>query len=203
MRLFSKESSRERLRPAEQAVSRLTEQRHQAAQAQKVAKERLQAERQAAKEKQEAEQQAVKKKEAEYQTTKEKLQEAERQVTEWKAVAADYKESLEQYEIGYRQIFESLEQLKEQQEGILFLKEKQEYMLKNFSTLEGNIVDKLKGAQANSTQELLRRMEEIAHVQKRRNIWNKVLLVLSLLCSMTAVGGILVLLLYFSDRLAL
>ena len=41
MRLFSKESSRERLRPAEQAVSRLTEQRHQAAQAQKIAKEKI------------------------------------------------------------------------------------------------------------------------------------------------------------------
>ena len=91
----------------------------------------------------------------------------------------------------------------DQKEGMLNFKETHEYLLNNFSTVAGMIVDKLKGAQANSTQELLRRMEEIAHVQKRRNIWNKVLLVLSLLCSMTAVGGILVLLLYFSDRLAL
>ncbi len=185
MRLFSKEASTERLRPAEQAVSRLTEQRHQAVQAQKIAKEKQEAERQA------------------HQATKERLKEAEKQTAEWKAAAADYKESLEQYEIGYRQIFESLERLKEQQEGISFLKEKQEYMLKNFLTLEGNIVDKLKGAQANSTQELLRRLDEMEHVQKWRNIWNKVLLTISLLCSMAALGGVVVVLLYFSDRVAL
>ena len=76
-------------------------------------------------------------------------------------------------------------------------------MLKNFLTLEGNIVDKLKGAQANSTQELLRRLDEMEHVQKWRNIWNKVLLTISLLCSMAALGGVVVVLLYFSDRVAL
>ena len=43
-------------------------------------------------------------------------------------------------------------------------KEKQEYVLKNFPTLESNIVEKIKGSQANNTKELLQRLEAIRHI---------------------------------------
>ena len=217
MRLFLKDAA-ERRHTAKQAVSRLTEQRQQAQQQRKEEKDKLKVERERIQEleqqmtvekQQEAERQAILEKQHQAerqamqereQTAIEKQQEAERQAERWKAVAADYKESLEQYEEGYQRI---LEQLKKQEESFAFLKEKQEYMLKNFPTLEANIVDKIRGVQSGGTQEVTRYLEEMTRTRKRNNLWTKILLGISLLFSGAALGGMIVLLLYFSDRIAL
>lgn len=120
--------------------------------------------------------------------------------------AAGYKDVLEQYEKEFEdkleelhQIAQNMEGLKEQQEDIKFLKEKQEYVLRNFPTLEGNIVEKLKGAQSHSTEEILNYLKAMEATQRKRNIVTKVLLWISLVCSVASVGGIAVILLYLAD----
>lgn len=126
-----------------------------------------------------------------------------------KQVTAGYKDVLEQYEKEFQdklselhQIALNMEGLKEQQEDIKLLKEKQEYVLRNFPTLEGNIVEKLKGAQSHSTEEVLNYLKAMDEKQRKRNIWTKVLLWISLVCSAASVGGVVVILLYLADYIA-
>lgn len=97
-----------------------------------------------------------------------------------------------------RQISAEVGEMKEQQEILQTLKEKQEFVLKNFPTLEGNIVEKLKGAQANGVQEILKYLVETEEKQRKRNLWTKVLLWVSLVCSLSCMGGIIALLYYIA-----
>lgn len=120
----------------------------------------------------------------------------------YKQTAADFKAAMEQQEEELHQIIENLEGMKEQQEGIRFLKEKQEYVLKNFPTLESNIVEKIKGSQAKNTKELLQRLEAMELAQKKRNIWTQTAVWISLVCSLASVGGVVVILLYLADMIA-
>ena len=120
----------------------------------------------------------------------------------YKQTAVDFKTAMERQEEEFHQIIENLEGMKEQQEGIQFLKEKQEYVLKNFPTLEGNIVEKIKGSQAKNTKELLQRLEEMELAQKKRNIWTQTAVWISLVCSLASVGGVAVILLYLADLIA-
>ncbi len=119
---------------------------------------------------------------------------------------AAYKEALEQYEKGLQSQMEEIQQLSEnvvmlqgQKDDLQFLKEKQDYVLRNFPTLESNVVEKLKGAMANHAKEVLDRLEEIERAHKKQNIWTKVLLWISVACGLASVGGVLVILLYLAD----
>lgn len=130
-----------------------------------------------------------------------------------KKEAEGYKESLAQLEKKFQeksaelqQIAENLASLQEQKESILeqkadlqFLKEKQDFVLRNFPTLEGNVVEKLKIHESNNTHALMQRLEEMERVAKRRNGWNKFLLWFSFLLSLAAAGGVAVVLLYLAD----
>ena len=130
-----------------------------------------------------------------------------------KKEAEGYKDSLAQLEKKFQeksaelqQIAENLAGLQEQKESIQeqkadlqFLKEKQEFVLRNFPTLEGNVVEKLKIHESNNTHALMQRLEEMERVAKKRNAWNKVLLWFSLLFSLAATGGVAVILLYLAD----
>lgn len=89
-----------------------------------------------------------------------------------------------------------LDEWKGTQEDLRFLKEKQDYVLRNFPTLEGNVVEKLKGAQAGQVREILDRLEVLEAGLRKRNIWSKVLLWFSLVCSFLSAGGVAVLLLH-------
>lgn len=130
-----------------------------------------------------------------------------------KKEAEGYKESLAQLEKKFQeksaelqQIAENLANLQEQKESIQeqkadlqFLKEKQEFVLRNFPTLEGNVVEKLKIHESNNTHALMQRLEEMERVAKRQNGWNKFLLWFSFLLSLAAAGGVAVVLLYLAD----
>ena len=130
-----------------------------------------------------------------------------------KKEAEGYKESLAQLEKKFQeksaelqQIAENLASLQEQKQSLeeqkadlQFLKEKQDFVLRNFPTLEGNVVEKLKIHESNNTHALMQRLEEMERVAKKRNAWNKVLLWFSLLFSIAATGGVAVVLLYLAD----
>jgi len=131
---------------------------------------------------------------------------AKEKVAGYKQEVAVYKDTLDQYEKEFhektdelKQIISNLSGLEAQKEDLQFLKEKQEYVLRNFPTLESNIVEKIKGAQANHMQELNRRLDEMERVEKKRNTWNKVLIWISLLFGIAATSGVVVILLYLAD----
>lgn len=131
---------------------------------------------------------------------------AKEKVAGYKQEVAVYKDTLDQYEKEFQEkagelqkIMENLAGLEDQKADLQFLKEKQEYVLRNFPTLESNIVEKIKGAQANHMQEMSRRLDEMERVTKKRNVWNKVLLWFSLFFGMTATAGVVVILLYLAD----
>lgn len=124
---------------------------------------------------------------------------------EYRQTVADYKETLERYESDVHQVVEGLSGLKDQQEELQFLKEKQEYVLKNFPILEGNIVEKIKGAQAAGNQELLRRIQVLEQAQQTHEKGSRrmqVILWISLVFNLVSVGGIAVILLYLAEIIA-
>ena len=109
---------------------------------------------------------------------------------------ADNLASLQEQKLSLEEQKQSLE---EQKADLQFLKEKQDFVLRNFPTLEGNVVEKLKIHESNNTHALMQRLEEMERVAKKRNAWNKVLLWFSLLFSIAATGGVAVVLLYLAD----
>lgn len=127
-------------------------------------------------------------------------------VAGYKQAAEGYKDTLEQYDKEFQkklselhQIMKNLEELQGQKEDLQFLKEKQEYVLKNFPTLESNVVEKIKGAQANHTREILDRLEVLEEKERKHNIVSKIMLTVSMICGLASTGGIVVILLYLMD----
>ena len=98
-----------------------------------------------------------------------------------------------------KSLIENVENLKYQQEDIQFIKEKQEYILKNFPTLENNIVEKIKGSKAKSLEEIVGRLEILEEKERKRNIWNKVLLIVSTVSALFGAGGVVIIILYLAE----
>ncbi|MCR4777619.1 MAG: hypothetical protein K5858_02135 [Lachnospiraceae bacterium] len=98
-----------------------------------------------------------------------------------------------------KSLIENVENLKYQQEDIQFIKEKQEYILKNFPTLENNIVEKIKGSEAKSLEEIVGRLEILEEKERKRNIWNKVLLIVSTVSALFGAGGVVIIILYLAE----
>ena len=100
---------------------------------------------------------------------------------------------------GYKEIMEGLESLKFQQEDIQHIKEKQEYILKNFPTLESNIVEKIKHSGSQDTEVLMLKINELEEKVRKNNIWNKVLLAISTVCGLVGATGIVIVILYIME----
>ena len=98
-----------------------------------------------------------------------------------------------------KSLIENVENLKYQQEDIQFIKEKQEYILKNFPTLENNIVEKIKGSEAKSLEEIVGRLEILEEKERKRNIWNKVLLIVSTVSALFGACGVVIIILYLAE----
>ena len=96
-------------------------------------------------------------------------------------------------------LIENVENLKYQQEDIQFIKEKREYILKNFPTLENNIVEKIKGSEAKSLEEIVGRLEILEEKERKRNVWNKVLLIISTVSALFGAGGVVIIILYLAE----
>jgi len=98
-----------------------------------------------------------------------------------------------------KSLIENVENLKYQQEDIQFIKEKQEYILKNFPTLENNIVEKIKGSEAKSLEEIVGRLEILEEKERKRNIWNKVFLIISMVSALFGAAGVVIIILYLAE----
>ena len=98
-----------------------------------------------------------------------------------------------------KSLLENVENLKYQQEDIQFIKEKQEYILKNFPTLENNIVEKIKGSEAKSLEEIVGRLEILEEKERKRNIWTKVFLIISMIGALFGAAGVVIIILYLAE----